>query len=236
MRRAIGYSAALGLALLPALARAQAVDPTPETTPPIELDGSIGPGGDVPHDDTTGTWSITDTLGKYNQNGSSLFHSFGRFDVPGGQTAEFSATHGTPERVFARVTWGEPSDIEGTLRSTILGPGGVGADFYLINPAGVRFAGGTAGGGAAHLDVQGSFHATSAGQINFRDGSAFTANASDPAPLLSIAEPWSYGFLPTSAAPIEVEVPDVALGVPGGKTLALIGGEIDLFGGTLGLR
>lgn len=214
--------ASLALLLLSAAtpARAQSLDPTPETKPPIELDGSIGPGGDVPFDGVT--WSITDTLGQYR--GESLFHSFGRFDVPGGQIAEFSAVatpeHALPERVFARVTWGERSDIEGTLRSTIAG-----ADLYLINPAGVRFEGG------AQLDVQGSFHVTSAGRIDFSEGKSFTAFATDPPPLLTIEEPSSYGFLPEGGGAIEIGVLDQELSVPGGRTFDLVGGEIDVFGG-----
>lgn len=211
--------AVLAIALLATSALAQSLDPTPGTTPPIELDGSIGPGGDVPFDGTT--WSIGDELGEYNSSGSSLFHSFGRFDVPGGETAEFGAAHGAPERVFARVTWGETSDIEGTLRSTIPG-----ADLFVINPAGVRVAGG------ARLDVQGSFAATSAGRIGFADGESFSASAANPPPLLSVAEPSSYGFLPEGGGAIEVDVLDVApLSVPRGETLALVGGEIDVFGG-----
>src|SRR5262249_57545163 len=139
--------------------------------------------------------------------------SVGPCEMRRGQVAEFSAEHGSPQRVFARVTWGEPSDIVGMLRSTIPG-----ADFYLINPAGVRFEGG------AHLDVQGSFVATSAGRINFTDGQAFTAFASDAPPLLSIAEPASYGFLPQGGGEIAVAPLTSPLSVPQGETLALIGG------------
>jgi filamentous hemagglutinin family protein len=201
---------------LAAAAGAQSLDPTPGTTPPIELDGSIGPGGDVPFAD--GTWQIGDQLGEYR--GDSLLHSFGRFDVPGGQTAEFSAAHGTPERVLARVTWGERSDIEGTLRSSIPG-----ADLYLINPTGVRIAGG------AQLDVQGSFVATSAGRVNFGAGQSFSVDPTKPLPLLTIEEPSSFGFLPQGGSAIEIDQIDGALSVQPGRTLALIGGSVDLFGG-----
>ena len=48
-----------------------------------------------------------------------------------------SATFSGPDairNVISRVTGGDPSDINGTLRSTIQG-----ADFYFLNPAGVMF-------------------------------------------------------------------------------------------------
>jgi len=206
----------IALLTLAAVARAQSLDPTPGTTPPIELDGSIGPGGDVPFVD--GTWQIGDQLGEYR--GDSLLHSFGRFDVAGGQTAEFSAANGTPERVLARVTWGERSDIEGMLRSTIPG-----ADLYLINPAGIRLAGG------AQLDVQGSFVATTAGRIDFGAGNSFSVDPTQPLPLLTVEEPSSYGFLPQAGGTIEIDQIDRPLRVPAGETLAFVGRDVDVFGG-----
>lgn len=229
MRNAARIAALILAALAAADARAESLDPTPETTPPIELDGSVGIGGDVPFEPTTATWTIDDDLGSYSDDRNSLFHSFGRFDVPLGHTADFIATRGTPQTVFARVTWNEPSDIEGTLHSRIAGPEGVPADFYLINPAGVRL------GRGARLDVLGSFHLTTAGHIGFEDGARFAASASEAAPLFTTLPPSSYGFLSERAASIEVGVnQDIlsnALSVPAGKTLALVAGDVEVFNG-----
>ena len=66
--------------------------------------------------------------------------------------------------VISRVTGGEHSDIDGALRSTIPG-----ADFFFVNPAGVMF------GPNASLDVQGSFHVSTADELRFSDGAVFSA-------------------------------------------------------------
>jgi filamentous hemagglutinin family protein len=199
-------------------------DPTPGTMPDIELDGSIGPGGDVPFDDATDTWQIGDDLGEYNGSGTSLFHSFGRFNVSQGDTAEFSANLGAPDRVFARVTWGELSSIEGTLRNAIAG-----SDLYLINPAGIRI------GGGGNIDVPGSFYATTAGRIDMQDGASFEAYGGAAPPLLSLAEPSAFGFLPATAEAASESILFFALNralyVPAGETLAAIGGNVIVQGG-----
>lgn len=209
-----GIAAALALAA--AQVRAQSLDPTPETTPPIELDGSIPTDAELAFDGTT--WFITDELGA--RSGASLFHSFGRFDVPSGQIAEFSAQVSAehpalPERVFARVTWGEPSDIEGTLRSTIPD-----ADLYLINPAGVHLAGG------ARVEVSGSFVATSADVVRFGEDLGFSASEPGAPPLLTWEEPTHYGFLPGADGAIEFKPLDNPLSVPAGETFAAIGTSV----------
>ena len=53
--------------------------------------------------------------------------------------------------MISKVTGGARSDIDGTIRSTIPG-----ADFYFINPPGILF------GPNASLDLQGSFHVSTA--------------------------------------------------------------------------
>jgi filamentous hemagglutinin family protein len=223
MRALSLFLAALGLTAA-AGARAQSLDPTPSTTPPIELDGSIGPGGDVPFDPKTGTWTIDGELGEYRDGNETLFHSFGRFDVPDSQIADFTGMDGT-ERILARVTWGGRSDIAGQIKSSIPG-----ADFYLINPAGIHF------GDDASLSVSGSFYVTSAGRVNLENG-AFGASASDPLPdqpadpALKIGPPTSFGFLPTGGGTIDIGVGDDLVGelsVPDGETLALVGGDVEI--------
>src|SRR5215210_3201479 len=112
----------------------------------VVTDGSLGAAGPVAK--VNGTYSIPESLGR--RHGSNLFHSFSRLDLAAGETASFS---GPPDvsNVLARVTGGQPSSIDGTLRCTIPG-----ASFYLVNPAGVVF------GPNASIDVSGSFAVTTA--------------------------------------------------------------------------
>ena len=114
--------------------------------------------------------------------------------------------------MIARVTGGERSTIDGTLRSTIAG-----ADLYFVNPAGVLF------GPNATLDVLGSFHVSSADELRFADGSTFSAS-DRAASSFSIAAPEAFGFL--AGAPAAIQVERSALAVLQGETLALIGGDL----------
>ncbi len=143
--------------------------------------------------------------------GSNLFHSFERFDLDSGERATFSG----PDAIYnliSRVTGGERSDIDGTLRSTIPG-----ADLYFINPAGVVF------GPNAHLDVQGAFHVSSADEVRFVDGARFSArNLSGSA--FTIARPEAFGFLSGKPAPIVVDRSH--LEVPTGEAFSIIAGDI----------
>src|SRR2546428_12851762 len=51
-------------------------------------------------------------------NGPNLFHSFDRFSVGTSDTASFTGPTGIAN-IFSRVTGGQRSDIDGTLRSDI---------------------------------------------------------------------------------------------------------------------
>lgn len=147
------------------------------------------------------------------QRGSNLFHSFDNFNL----NPEESATFLGPDKInniISRVTGGNPSNIEGTLRSLIPK-----ADVYLINPAGIMF------GPHAQLDVQGSFHASTADTLYFQDGTEFNANPINNA-LLTTAAPEAFGFLDHSSTPLFVK--GSQLSVPLGETISLVGGDVDL--------
>jgi filamentous hemagglutinin family protein len=213
------FFVAVGLAVLASSSFAN--PPTGEPCP-IELDGSIGPGGDVPFNLGTHTWEISDHLGEYNNSGTSLFHSFLRFNVPGTDIAEFSSLNGAPERVFARV-WGEASQIDGTLRSTAVGPTGMGADLYILNPAGVTF------GANSTVDVKGSFYATSADRVDFENGSFHANPAQELAkPIVFVGDPTRFGFLSSPANVTFRPRGRGSLSVPEGETFAAIGGNVTL--------
>ena len=109
----------------------------------LATDGTVGPKQSLsgPHVDIP--QSLGTTVGK------NVFHSFSQFNVNQGQTVTFQENApNTLDNVISRVTGGNRSDINGTLRST---PGGH-ANLYLINPNGVVF------GPNAKLDVPGDFH------------------------------------------------------------------------------
>lgn len=171
----------------------------------IATDGTLGPKLDLAGPD----YAIDAGLGQ--TRGGNLFHSFERFSIRTGESATFSGGSGL-DHVIARVTGGEASAINGLLRSTIPG-----AALWFLNPAGIAF------GPEASLDLQGSFHVSSAGRLRFADGSAFSAEPGSGSGL-SIAAPEAFGFLGAPAGTVAV----------GGSQLqAAEGGVLDLVAGAV---
>jgi filamentous hemagglutinin family protein len=196
----------------PSSSRAFAAPAALRAAAEVATDGTLGPRATLAGPDV----EIGVDLGQVR--GRNLFHSFQRFDVETGGRATFTGPDGL-ENVIGRVTGGARSSIDGTLRSTIPG-----TDLYLLNPAGIVF------GPNARLDVRGAFHASTAGELRFADGTAFSAL--DPAgSTLSVAEPQAFGFLRGPAAGVAVD--GSTLEVPTGEALSLTGGEVVIGGGTL---
>jgi len=185
----------------------------------VILDGTLGRSGALPGPD----YLIGADLGR--QHGGNLFHSFKDFNLNRFESATFSGPNSI-NNVINRVTGGNPSSIDGLIRSTIP------ANMYFLNPNGIIF------GPNARLDVQGSFHASTADYLRFGNGGRFDArNPSES--LLTVAPIESFGFLNGPIAPISVqghgEVSqdlETGLSVPEGQTLSLIGGKIDIRAGT----
>src|SRR5262249_8066084 len=175
----------------------------------ITLDGSLGRAGAL----TGPNYSIPAEVGQLR--GPNLFHSFGQFNVRGGESATFSGPD-TVANIVGRVTGGTTSTIDGLLRSQIPG-----ASLYLINPSGVVF------GPNASLDVSGSFHVSTADYLRFADGARFSAHLSDTS-TLSVASPVAFGFLGPTPAPIALL--GSALEVPPGEALSLVGGDLMIVG------
>ena len=178
----------------------------------ITLDGSMGATGSLAGPD----YQITEDLGQ--RAGSNLFHSFGQFNINSAESATFSGSADI-NNVISRVTGGQTSTIDGAFRSTIPG-----ANIYFLNPSGVIF------GKNASLDVQGSFHASTADYLKFKDGVKFETGLATANPVLTVASPEAFGFLDGSPAPITVSGGDkrVQLGVQKDATLSLVGGDISL--------
>ena len=105
---------------------------------------------------------------------ANLFHSFQEFNVQELQRVYFSNPEGILH-ILSRVTGGNPSNILGTL-----GVDGL-ASLYLINPNGIVF------GPNAHLDVNGSFLASTSDRFTFVDGSEFRATNPNDAPLVTVS-------------------------------------------------
>jgi filamentous hemagglutinin family protein len=178
----------------------------------VTTDGSLGHAGSLPGPN----YAITADLGR--QVGGNLFHSFGQFSINVGERATFSGSNSV-SNIIGRVTGGQMSFIDGTIRSTIPG-----ANLYLLNPAGVLF------GEHATLDVTGSFHVSTADSLRLSDGGHFDART--PAnSVLTVAPVTAFGFLGDSPAPITVN--GGFLHVLEGQTLSLIGGDIGLNDATL---
>jgi filamentous hemagglutinin family protein len=177
----------------------------------VVTDGTVGPRVHL-----SGDFEVGADLG--TQAGHNLFHSFDRFSLSKGERATFSGP-GDVRNIISRVTGHEPSNIDGTIRSTIAG-----ADFYFINPAGVMF------GPNASLDLQGSFHVSTADELRFADGSAFSATNATPSSF-SVAAPEAFGFL--GARPAAITVAGSHLSLPGqGRTLSLTGGGLVVANGS----
>jgi filamentous hemagglutinin family protein len=208
-RARIAILVVLGLVLGAGPARAQA--PTAITS--SGLGTTVTPVAGGTHEITGGTRPA---------GGPNLFHSFGRFSVGVGDTAQFKNT--TPNlvtrNILSRVTGGEVSSIYGTIDSSTY----LGANLFLINPAGVIF------GPSATLNVGGSFHVSSADYIRFVDGSTFCVSMcpNQQANTLSVADPASFGFL-GPRGPITVE--GSFLQVPADQTLGIVGGAVTISGG-----
>ena len=175
----------------------------------VILDGSVGSSGALPGPD----YKITENLGK--RAGSNLFHSFGRFNLNTSESATFSGSSGI-KNVISRVTGGQASNIDGTLRVSIPN-----ANLYLLNPAGVIFR------EHAKLDVPGSFHVSTADYLKFQDGVRFDSGDATAPQVLATATPEAFGFLGENPAGISLSGSiGSVLEVKKGSSLSLIGGDI----------
>jgi len=183
----------------------------------ILRDGSVGPGVDVqPIRSPSGVYEIGESQGA--RSGTNLFHSFLDFTIGTGDTALFTANLPT-DNVITRVTGG-PSAIYGTIRSSIPG-----ASLFFLNPAGIFF------GPKASVDVQGSFHASTANVLRMKDQDGRDVIAFSKDSLLRMATPTAFGFLSDQPAPLTVDGSQISVG--NGSNISLTGGGVEIRGGKL---
>jgi filamentous hemagglutinin family protein len=167
---------------------------------------------------TPGTCSGSCNIGGGIQRGGNLFHSFSEFNVDRPEATVLFLNPGVTN-IFSRVTGNKPSNILGTL-----GVSGGNANLFLINPNGIIF------GQNAKLNVGGSFVGTTANAIQFGNQGFFKASASE-VPLLTVNP--SALFYQSANRPIENRSSVNGLSVPDGRSLLLVGGDVNLNGGKL---
>jgi len=162
----------------------------------------------------------------------NLFHSFQEFNISEGRGTYFFSPSANIQNILARVTGNNPSEILGTLGTF----GSSNPNVFLINPNGIVF------GENASLDVQGSFVGTTANGVQFGNQGVFSATNPQAAPLLTINPSVllfnqiqaNGGIINQSQAPAGVNPigEDVTgLRVADGKSLLLVGGNINIDGG-----
>jgi len=150
--------------------------------------------------------------------GANLFHSFQEFNIGAGGAAYFTNPAGI-NNILSRVTGSNPSNILGRLG--VLGN----ANLFLMNPNGIIF------GHNASLDLGGSFVATTANAIGFGNQGTFSAGVPNNPSALTV-DPSAFLFNQIAAQPI-VNKSSTGLQVASDRSLLLLGGNINLEGGTL---
>ena len=148
------------------------------------------------------------------------------FSVPTGGAAYFNNAANI-QNIFSRVTGTSVSNIDGLLRANST------ANLFLLNPNGIIF------GPNASLNIGGSFLASTASQLNFADGTNFSATPHSTTPLLTVSVPiglqygGNAGSIRNQSQAINSDGYLVGLAVQQGFTLALLGGDVRLEGGRL---
>ena len=196
-------------------------DSSPAQAPPITPSGlntqvnlsTTPPTGKVQYDITGGTRP---------GDGPNLFHSFGDFNIPPNNTANFLNEAALPtSNILGRVTGGNISNIFGTIQTTNFGN----ANLFLMNPAGFLF------GPNATVNVGGMIAFTSADYLKLADGARFNVIPNAVADALLTASPVaSFGFLESNPGAITVQGSQFS--VTDRQSISLVGDNISIGSGT----
>lgn len=199
----------LCVVVVTSLARSQETTTITSTTGPGDLGTTVTSHGHTTH--ITG--------GIRPGNGANLFHSFNQFSVGLGDTAQFLNTTPTIAtiNILSRVTGDNPSSIFGTI-DTMSYPG---ANFFLVNPAGIVF------GPTATLHAGGSVAFTTANYLRLAEDHGANSGIfhADPSAtsLLTSAPVTAFGFLHSNPAAIAVQ--EGTFTVQPDQSISLVGGN-----------
>src|SRR6476620_6923592 len=179
-----------------------------QVSPPVPL-----PSGQTQYNITGGTRP---------GGGTNLFHSFGDFNVPSNNIANFLNNSGlATSNILGRVTGGNISNILGTIQTQGFGS----ANLFLMNPAGFLF------GPNATVNVGGMVNFTSADYLRLTDNARFNAVPGPADALLTAAPVAAFGFLGSNPGAITVQ--GSQLTVTEGTGISLVGGNITIQSGML---
>ena len=206
-------------------AEAQSAPPPPITTSGLNTQVSAPV---VTGSGSTQTTQYNITGGTRPGGGVNLYHSFGDFNVPTNNIANFlnSGSIGLngavlppnlpTANILGRINGGNPSSIFGMIQTN--GPGGFpNANLFLMNPNGFLF------GPAATINVGGMVTFTTADYMRLTDNTRFNAVAGPTDLLLTAAPVAAFGFLGNNPAAIAIQ--GSTLQVADGKALSLVGGN-----------
>jgi filamentous hemagglutinin family protein len=203
------------------------------------LHAQIVPDTNLPVNSSHRVSGNTEIIEGGTQVQGNLFHSFLKFSVPTG-SAVFFNNDLTVKNIISRVTGLAISEIDGLIQAN------GDANLFLINPNGIIF------GPNSSLDIGGSFVSSTANSVQFADGTEFSATTPSASPLLTVTAPIGLQFRGNSGAisiqgkghNLEIIEPfiffsikrddnDIGLSVKSGKTLAIVGGNVNIDGGNL---
>jgi filamentous hemagglutinin family protein len=189
----------------------------------------VVPDETLPNDSTVTTQENQITIDGGTTEGDNLYHSFSEFSVPTGAEVDFNNADNI-ENIFSRVTGSDVSNIDGLIKANGT------ANLFLLNPNGVIF------GNGASLDLGGSFVASTAENIKFEDGSQFSATNPTES-ILTVSVPVGLGMGDSSKSILVLgdgtgvsttpQENTSGLRVQPNQTLALVGNDVKLEGGTL---
>ena len=176
----------------------------------IPVNGQIIPDGTTIDTSVLGNCQSSCDITGGTAAGQNLFHSFEEFNISTGENVYF-ADPGVAN-IFSRITGVNPSQIFGTL--------GVSGDanLFLLNPNGIIF------GEGATLDLNGSFFATTANEIQFGDRAFSTNPAGEDLALLTV-NPSALLFNQIEANS-SITLDGANLEVPARQSITLLGKQV----------